>query len=85
MPVAEAAHRWGAPVWLIAGAGRILPGPMWDLLSARHRLDDPAMAGMAVLDLDRFVTRVVTPSGLRTPTEAARQSDCPVVPELFTP
>ena len=85
VPVAEAAHRWGAPVWLIAGAGRILPGPMWDLLSARHRLDDPAMAGLAVLDLDRFVTRVVTPSGLRTPTEAARQSDCPVVPELFTP
>ena len=85
VPVAEAAHRRGTPVWLIAGAGRILPGPMWDLLSARRRPDDPAMRGLAVLDLDRFVTRVVTPSGLRTPTEAARQSDCPVVPELFTP
>ncbi len=85
VPVAEAAHRWGTPVWLIAGAGRILPGPMWDLLSARRSVDDPAMAGMAVLDLDRFVTRVVTPAGLRTPTEAARQSGCPVVPELFAP
>ena len=85
VPVAEAAHRWGTPLWLIAGAGRILPGPMWDLLVARHRPDDPAVRDLAILDLDRFVTRVVTPSGLRTPTEAARQSDCPVVPELFAP
>ena len=85
VPVAEAAHRWGTPVWLIAGAGRILPQQMWDLLSARHRPDDPAMRGLAALDLHRFATRVVTPSGLRTPAEAARQSDCPVVPELFAP
>ncbi len=83
--VAEAARGWGTPVWLIAGAGRILPERMWDLLSARHRPDDPAMRGLAVLDLDRFVTRVVTPSGLRTPAEAARASDCPIVPELFAP
>ena len=84
VPVAEAARGWGTPVWLIAGAGRILPDRMWDLLSARHRPEDPAMRGLAVLDLDRFVTRVVTPSGLRTPAEAARRSDCPIVPELFT-
>ena len=81
--VAEVARGWGAPVWLIAGAGRILPERMWELLSDRHRPDDPAMQGLAVLDLDRFVTRVVTPSGLQTPVEAARSSDCPVVPELF--
>ncbi len=85
VPVAEEAHRWGTPVWLITGAGRVLPGPMWDLLSARHRPDDPPMRGLAVLDLDRLVTRVATPSGLRTPAEAARLSDCPVVPELFAP
>ena len=81
--VAEMARGWGTPVWLVAGAGRILPDRMWDLLSARHRSDDPAMRGLAVLDLDRFVTRVVTPSGLRAPAEAARRSDCPIVPELF--
>ena len=81
--VAEMARGWGTPVWLIAGAGRILPERMWDPLSARHRPHDPAMRGLSVLDLDRFVTRVVTPSGLRTPAEAARGSDCPVVPELF--
>ncbi len=81
--VAEMARGFGAPVWLIAGAGRILPDRMWALLSARHRLEDPAMRGLAVLDLDRFVTQMVTPWGLHAPTEAARRSDCPVVPELF--
>ena len=82
---AEAARDRATPVWLVTGAGRILPGPMWDLLSARHRPDDPSMRGLAVLDLHRFVTLVATPSGMRTPAEAARSSDCPVVPELFTP
>ena len=82
--VAETARGWGTPVWLVAGAGRTLPERMWELLSARHRPGDPAMRGLAVLDLDRFVTSVVTPSGLRTPAEAARRSDCPIVPELFT-
>lgn len=81
--VAEMARGWEIPVWLIAGAGRILPERMWDLLSARHRPDDPAMRGLAALDLDRFVTRMVTPSGLWTPAEAARRSACPIVPELL--
>ena len=83
VPVSEAALGWGTPVWLVAGAGRILPEQMWRLLRARHRSDDPAMAGLAVLDLHRFVTEVVTPRGLRTPTEAAGASDCPTAPELF--
>ena len=85
VPAAEAARDCGTPVWLVAGAGRILPAPMWDLLRACHRPDDPSMRGLAVLDLHRFVTRVATPSGLRIPAEAARSSDCPIVPELFTP
>ena len=85
VPVAEAALRCGTPVWLVAGAGRVLPEQMWDLLSARRRPEDPAIRGLAVLDLDRFVTRVVAPAGLRTAAEAARASDCPVVPELFSP
>ena len=84
VPVVEAARNWGTPVWLIAGEGRVLPQQMWGLLSARHSPDDPAMAGLAVLDLNRFVTTVVTPSGLRAPVEAARRSGCPIVPELFT-
>ncbi len=83
--VVEAARDHGTPVWLIAGVGRMLPGRMWELLSARHGPSDRDMRGLAVLDLNRFVTRVVTPSGLCTPAEAVRSSGCPVVPELFTP
>ena len=79
----EAARDHGTPVWLIAGVGRILPARMWELLSARYGHGEPDMRGLAVLDLDRLVTRVVTPSGLRTPAEAVRSSGCPVVPELF--
>ncbi len=82
--VVEAARGFGTPVWLITGAGRILPDRMWDLLSAGRRRSDPAMLGLDMLDLDRFVTRVVAPWGVRTPAEAARRSDCPIVPELFT-
>ncbi len=84
VPVVEAARDRGTPVWLIAGAGRILPEQMWEMLHARHRPDDPSMRGLAVLDLNRLVTRVVTPSGVRTPAEAARASGCPIVPELFS-
>ena len=82
--VAEAARDSGTPVWLVAGVGRILPQRMWNGLSIRQRPGDLAQHGLAALDLDRLVTRVVTPSGLRTPAEAVRESDCPVVPELFS-
>ena len=83
--VAQAARESGTPVWLVAGVGRILPRRMWDGLSSRHSLDDLALHRLAVLDLDRLVTKVVTPAGLRSPAEAVQQSDCPVVPELFSP
>lgn len=84
LSVAEAARTSGTPVWLVAGVGRVLPEPMWTALRARRRPDDPALHGLAVLDLDRFVTKVVTHEGLRTPAEAACQSDCPIVRELFS-
>ncbi len=80
---AETARDRATAVWLIAGAGRMLPEPMWGSLSKRFVADDLSDLGLAILDLGAFVTSVVTPSGLRTPAEAARQSDCPVVLELF--
>lgn len=82
-PVVEVARDSGTPVWLYTGAGRVLPEAMWRPLSKRFVPDDLADLGLAVLDLDRYVTKVVTPSGLRTPSEAAHQSDCPIVSELF--
>lgn len=83
LPVVEVARDAGTPVWLYTGAGRMLPEAMWDAMSKRFVPDDLSDLGLSVLDLGRFVTSVVTPSGLHTPAEAARQSDCPVVLELF--
>ncbi len=83
LPVVETAQQAGTPVWLVTEAGRMLPGAMWDLLSKQFVTDDLMELGLAVLDVERFVDRVVTPSGMYTPAEAGRASDCPVVPELF--
>lgn len=86
----EAAARARAsavPVWLVAGVGRVLPERMWDLVMAR--LDgaqppgDGEMSDLEVLDLDRLVTRVVTPVGLRGPEQIRSRIDCPSAPELF--
>ena len=85
VPAAETARRCGTPVWLVAGVGSILPQRMWDLLSARHTADELAITGLDVLYVDRFVTRVAVPAGLRAPAEAARESTCPIVAELLTP
>ncbi len=83
--VAELATASGTPVWLVAGVGRVLPEPMWKALGAGHGWDHLESRDIAMLELDPLVTEVVTPSGLRSPAEAAQQSDFPVVPELFTP
>lgn len=70
------------PVWLVAGVGRVLPENMWSLVMARLGRDRPN-GGYEVLDLDRLVTQVVTPVGLRTPDRIRGRSDCPSAPELF--
>lgn len=70
------------PVWLVAGVGRVLPENMWSLVMARLDRDRPN-GGYEVLDLDRLVTQVVTPVGLRTPDRIRGRSDCPSAPELF--
>lgn len=86
----EAAARARAsavPVWLMAGVGRVLPERMWDLVAAR--LDGPKPPGddempdLEVLDLDRLVTQVVTPVGLRSPEQIRSRIDGPSAPELF--
>lgn len=86
----EAAARARAsavPVWLVAGVGRVLPERMWDLVMARLDGAKPPggdeMPDLEVLDLDRLVTRVVTPVGLRSPEQIRSRIDCPSAPELF--
>ena len=84
---AARARASAVPVWLVAGVGRALPERMWDLVTAR--LDgakppsDGKMLDLEVLDLNRLITQVVTPVGLRSPEQISSRIDCPSAPELF--
>ena len=80
---ADRARASAVPVWLVAGVGRVLPERMWDLAVTGFGDDGPASGGCELLDLDRLVTRMVTPVGLRAPDRARSRIDCPTAPELF--
>lgn len=80
---ADRARASAVPVWLVAGVGRVLPERMWDLATAGLGDSEPASGGCEFLDLDRLVTRIVTPVGLRAPDRARSRIDCPTAPELF--
>lgn len=80
---ADRARASAVPVWLVAGVGRVLPERMWDLSMAGLGGDGLASGGCELLDLDRLVTRMVTPVGLRAPDRARSRIDCPTAPELF--
>ncbi len=73
----------GVPVWLVVAAGRALPGPMWDALTARVSAGASALdADSEVVPLD-LVDVVVGPTGGSTGTELARRADCAVAAELL--
>lgn len=78
--VAQAAE---VPVWLVAGKGTILPGPMWDSLVERALgMVEAWEADEEVVPL-ALVDRVAGPDGLVSAAEAVSSTDCPVTPELF--
>lgn len=78
--VAQAA---GVPVWLVAGRGTVLPGPMWDSLIERALgMVEAWEADEEVVPL-ALVDRVAGPNGLVSVSEAVSITDCPVAPELF--
>ena len=78
--VARAAE---VPVWLVAGTGTVLPGPMWGTLLKR------AVGMVEAWEADEEVVplaladRVAGPDGLISVSEAISDTDCPVAPELF--
>ncbi len=80
---AAVAHAADVPVWLVAGKGTVLPGPMWDSLI------DRALGMVHAWEADEeivplsLVDRVAGPEGLVSVPEAVSSTDCPVVPELF--
>lgn len=80
---AAVAHAAGVAVWLIAGRGTVLPGPMWDSLVERALgMVEAWEADEEVVPLS-LVDRVAGPDGLVSVDEAVSSTDCPVVPELF--
>jgi hypothetical protein len=80
---AAVARHAGIPVWLVGGAGRLLPARMWEGLIGRvHLAVEPWEAPDEVVPLD-LVDRVVGPAGPEPVADALRRTDCPVAPELF--
>jgi hypothetical protein len=80
--LARAARDAGCPVWLVAGVGRWLPGPLYDALVARTERS-PAAAALDMLPLD-LVDEVAGPAGLAAAGSAGRdRPGCPVAPELL--
>lgn len=80
---AAVARHAGVPVWLVVGAGRALPGALWDALLAGVAGERPWDAGEELVPLD-LVDVVVGPEGAATGTELALRADCPVAPELLS-
>ena len=70
-------------VWVVAGAGRVLPGGLWDALVKRFDSGgDPWDADAEVVPLE-LVTTVAGPKGPQAPEDALARADAPVVPELL--
>jgi len=72
-----AATRAGVPVWLVAGAGRVLPAPLFDALVRRVGLTGHAN----VVEPATFAV-VVGPDGALPGSVGLSRSDCPVAYEL---
>ena len=80
---AAVARHAGTPVWVVAGAGRLLPAPLWEALLGRLDLSgEPWDRDDELVPLD-LVDQVITPAGLVGMGEALGQTDCPVAAELF--
>jgi hypothetical protein len=75
--LAAAARESHRPVWLVAGVGRVLPGPLYEALLRRVGDD----AGWEVVPLDA-VDDVAGPGG-PVPRGRLPRSGCPVAAELL--
>lgn len=79
---AVAAHH-GVPVWVVVGAGRVLPARLWTALTDRlDAADDPWEADIEVVPLD-LATVAVGPAGPAPAADAPRRADAPIAPELL--
>lgn len=81
---AAVARQAEVPVWVVVGAGRLLPPRMWEALVSRRSLrsTDPWDLDEELVPLE-LVDRICGPGGLEAPDDALRRTNCPVAPELF--
>lgn len=79
---AAVAYTEQIPVWVVAGAGRILPSRLWGALVDRvTALGHPWDIDWEVVPLE-LATAVVGPEGPLAPADALELVDCPDAPEL---
>jgi len=72
----------GRPVWVVAPAGRVLPGPLWEVVAARLSASpEPWLEPDEIVPV-ALVAGVVRATGLLAPADALAQPDCPFAPEL---
>ena len=83
---AAVARSVGVPTWVVAGAGRVLPGRIWEAMV--RLLDDdttePWDRAWEVLPAE-LVSLVAGPGGLASWAEALGRADLPIAAELLTP
>lgn len=80
---AAVGHHAGVPVWLVSGAGRLLPERMWGALRQRIEGDrDSWEADDEVVPLD-LVDGVVGARGFEAVADYLLKVDCPSAPELL--
>ena len=82
LAAAAVARHAGVPVWVVAGIGRALPGPMWEALVSRLDPDAPWEDDVELVPLD-LVDVVLGPGGCSTPEQAATRADCGAAAELL--
>jgi hypothetical protein len=82
LAAAAVARASDVPVWVVAGAGRLLPERMWAALVRLLDRDEPWDRDDEIVPLD-LVDRLAGPCGVEPVPDALRRVDCPVVPELL--
>jgi hypothetical protein len=79
---AAVAYTEEIPVWVVAGAGRVLPPRLWATMVERvTALGDPWDADWEVVPME-LATAIVGPGGPQSPADALQRVDCPDAPEL---
>ena len=80
---AAVARMSGVPTWVLAGAGHLLPGPMFDAMARRYANEADAW-DLDMEDLEHsLVDQLCGPDGPEDVAAGLRRTDCPIAPELF--